>query len=98
MVKKISSIIIIILAVILTILTIHKLNKRHEEKLYNVLYSEIKYQAKQCYLKKECEKTITLEELYLKKYLTTQYDPVTKEELNKYIKINIENEKIEIVK
>lgn len=97
MVKKISNISIIILSIILIGFTIYKLNKRHVDKLYNVLYSEIKYQAQKCYLKKECESEITLKDLYEKKYLDTQYDPISKEELNKDIKIIIKDEKIEIV-
>ena len=93
-------ILIIILLVIGTIIciTVYKLNSRHKEKLYNVLYSEIKYQANQCFLKKECENNITLKELYDKKYLETKYDPITKEELNKNTKIIIKDKKIEIVK
>ena len=68
----------------------------YEDKLYNVLYSEIKYAAKDCYLKKECKSKITLKELYEKKYLETQFDPITKEELNSSTKITIKDEKIEI--
>ena len=98
MVKKISNIIAIILIIVLIILTIYKLNKRHEDKLYNVLYSEIKYQANRCFLEGKCENTITLEDLYNKEYLETQYDPISKEELNKNITIKITKEKIEIVK
>ena len=98
MVKKVRNICIIIISITLIIFTIYKLNKRHEDKLYNVLYSEIKYQAEKCYLKKECESTITLKELYKKKYLETQYDPISKEELNENLKIKIKDEKIEIVK
>lgn len=98
MVKKISSILAIILVVCLISLTIYKLNKRHEDKLYDVLYSKIKYEAKQCFLDKKCESTMTLEELYNKKYLEVQYDPISKEELNSKIEIKITDEKIEIVK
>lgn len=97
MVNKISKISIIVILTVLVVLTIYKLNKKHEDKLYNVLYSEIKYQAERCFLKKECESTITLNELYEKKYLETQYDPISKEELND-IKIIIKDKKIEIVK
>ena len=96
MVKKISNVCIIILLIALIGLTIYKLNKRHEDKLYNVLYSEIKYQGELCYLKGECESIMTLEELYTKKYLETQYDPISKEELNKDTKIIIKKDKIEI--
>lgn len=98
MVKKISSILAIILLICLITLTIYKLNKRHEDKLYDVLYSKIKYEAKQCFLDKNCESTMTLEELYNKEYLEIQYDPISKEELNSKIEIKIKDEKIEIVK
>ena len=95
---KFLTIILLIIIGIVLILTTYKLNKKHEDKLYNVLYSEIKYQANQCFLKKECESNITLNELYEKKYLSIQYDPITKEELNKDIKIIIKDKKLEIVK
>ena len=47
-------------------MTIYKINKKHEEKLYNVLYSEIKYAANKCCLEDKCEKNIKLRELYEK--------------------------------
>ena len=98
MVKKISSILAIMLLICLITLTIYKLNKRHEDKLYDVLYSKIKYEAKQCFLDKKCESSMTLEELYNKEYLEVQYDPISKEELNPKTEIKITDEKIEIVK
>ena len=98
MVKKITIISLIIILIVLISLTGYKLNKRHEDRLYNVLYSEIKYQAKKCFLDKKCENNITLDELYEKKYLEIKYDPISKEELDKNIKIKVSNEKIEIVK
>lgn len=98
MVRKISNILIIIMLICLISLTIYKLNKRHENKLYDVLYSKIEYQAKKCFLDKNCENNITLEELYNKEYLEIQYDPISKEELNPKTEIKIKDEKIEIVK
>lgn len=98
MVRKISNILIIIMLICLISLTIYKLNKRHENKLYDVLYSKIEYQAKKCFLDKKCENNITLEELYTKEYLEVQYDPISKEELNPKTEIKIKDEKIEIVK
>ena len=98
MARKISSILAIIIVICLISLTIYKLNKRHEEKLYDVLYSKIEYQAKKCFLDKKCESTMTLAELYNKEYLEVQYDPISKEELNPKIEIKIKDEKIEIVK
>lgn len=95
--KKIILVIFLLLLIILIAFTVYKLNERHKYKLYDVLYSEIKYSAKQCYLKKECKSsTITLKDLYEKKYLDRLYDPISKEELNDNIKIIIKNDKIEI--
>ena len=94
--NNILSTLLIIVIVLLLSVTAYKLNKRHEDKLYNVLYSKIKYAAKECYLKKECESNIVLNELYDKNYLEIQFDPITKEELNKNLKIIIKDEKIEI--
>lgn len=98
MVKKISSIIVVILVVLLISLTTYKLNKRHKDKLYDVLYSKIEYASKQCFLEKKCENNITLEELYNKEYLDIQYNPISKEELNPKTKIKITDKKIEIAK
>ena len=96
--KKITKILIIITIILIIIFTIYKLNKRHEEKLYDVLYSEIKYKANKCFLYKKGEDSITLKELYEKEYLSTQYDPISKEELNSDLKIIIKDDKIKIKK
>lgn len=96
MVKKIINVILIISLLILLIMTIYKINKSHENKLYQVLYEEIKYQSKRCYLEKKCESSMTLEELYSKEYLDIQYDPISKEELNKDLEIIIKDNKVTI--
>ena len=96
--KNIIKVLIIITLILIIVFTIYKLNKKHEEKLYDVLYSEIKYKANKCYLDKKCESTITLKELYEKEYLSTQYDPISKEELNNNIKIVIKENEIKIKK
>ena len=96
MVKKFSKISIIILLITLCILTIYKLNKKHEETLYHVLYSDIEYRAKRCFLEGNCEEKITLNELYEKKYLSVQYDPISKEEIDKKLEIIIKDDKVEI--
>lgn len=93
MVKKIINIFIIIIGLAVSIMTIYKINMRHEEKLYEVLYEEIKFQAKKCFLEKKCEDNITLFELYNKGYLSVQYDPISKEELDKDLKISIKDNK-----
>lgn len=94
MVKKLSSIIAVVLVIVITIMTIYKLNKRHEDKLYNVLYSEIKYAANKCFLESKCEKNIVLSELYEKDYLDIKYDPITKEELSKDMKIIVDSDNV----
>lgn len=97
-IKNIIKFLIIITLLLIVIFTIYKLNKKHEEKLYDVLYSEIKYQANKCFLDKKCESTITLSELYEKEYLSTQYDPISKEELNSNLNIVIKDNEIKIKK
>ena len=97
MVKKIISIIIICLVLLISGLTIFKLIDKHNGKLYNVLYSEIKYKANRCFLEEKCSDTIILEELYNKGYLEVKYDPISKEELNRNLEIKIIDEKVEIM-
>ena len=94
MVKKIISIVLIFLVLIITSMTIYKLIIRHNNKLYNVLYSEIKYKANRCYLEEKCKSSMRLSDLYEKGYLDIMYDPVTKEELNKNLEIEILNNEI----
>ena len=96
MVKKLSSIIVIILVLVITGMTIYKLNKQHEDKLYNVLYSEIKYAANRCFLENKCDKNIILSELYEKDYLKTKYDPISKEELSKNLKITVKDSVVKV--
>jgi len=96
--KNITRVLIIICLILIAVFTIYKLNKKHEEKLYDVLYSEIKYKANKCFLDKKCESTITLKELYEKEYLKTQYNPISKEELDSNIKIIIKDNEIKIKK
>ena len=97
MVKKIISGVTLILIILLVGMTIYKLVIRHNEKLYNVLFSEIKYQANKCYLEEKCESNILLKELYEKGYLDTKYDPISKEELNVNLKIEILENEIKII-
>lgn len=96
--NKISNTILIIVLIILTIITIYKINKHHEDKLYNVLYSKIEYASNKCYLENQCKDNFTLNDLYEKKYLETQYDPISKEELDNNIKIKIKDDKVIIDK
>ena len=96
--SRIKIFIPLIIIVIILGITIYKIIKNREEKLYNALYGEIEYQAKQCFLKKECSDTTTLKELYTLNYLETKYDPVTKEILDENIEITYKDEKITITK
>lgn len=96
--NKIKYFIPLIIILILLVITIVKIVKNREDKLYEVLYGEIKYQAKKCYLNKECESTTTLEELYNLNYLETLYDPVTKEILDSKISIEITDKEVIINK
>ncbi len=98
MVKKIVNVTYIVIICFIIILSIIKINKRHEDKLYNVLYSKIEYAAKLCYLEKKCESSITLETLYEYNYLDIQYDPISKEELNKNLEIFINESGVNIKK
>ena len=97
-INKISIIILSIVFIILLIITIYKLNKNHEKKLYNVLYSKIEYVSYKCYLEEKCDKKFKLKDLYDKEYLDIQYDPISKEELDENIKINIKDNKVIINK
>ena len=91
-------IIYILLIVVVCIFTVYKIRKNHIKKQYDVLYSEIEYKSKKCYLDKVCDKSFTLSYLYEKNYLKTMYDPISKEELNKDIKISIKKNKVIIEK
>ena len=96
--KKKSNIYIIVLIILVTIIgiyTLYKKQKRHEEKLYSVLYNNISYNAKKCYLNKECSEKIILNDLYEKGYLETLYDPISKEEIDKNIIITISDETVD---
>lgn len=94
--NKIKFYIPIIIILFILLATVYKINKNREEKLYDVLYGEIEFFAKSCYLNKECEGTITLQTLYDKNYLEIKYDPVTKEILDSDIEIEYINEEINI--
>ena len=95
---NISTYIYLLLIILVGSLTVYKIIKNHESKMYDVLYSEIEYKAKRCYLEKKCEENITLSQLYEKKYLDIKYDPISKEELSKDMKITIKEDKVIIDK
>lgn len=88
----------IIIIIILLSITVYKIINTREKKLYEVLYKNIEYQAKQCFLKNDCKDKTTLKELYNLKYLEKQFDPVTKEILDENITIEYKDDKIIINK
>ena len=96
--NKLLTITLLSLLIIIIIFTIYKINKNHEKKLYNVLYSKIKYASNKCYLEEKCQSEITLKDLYDNKYLEIQYDPISKEELDYNTIIKINKDKITIQK
>ncbi len=85
---------------ILTVLVITtstvKLTKLHEERLIYSMKSNIEYYAKRCYLEEKCKGDVTLNTLYENQYLKEMHHPVTKEILNKEMKIQFVNNKVEI--
>ena len=93
---KLSYIIYFILGISLIILAIsaYKAEKNHEEKLYHALYSKIKENALECYLKQECLGKINLQYLYDLKYLNELVDPVTKEVLDNNLCLEYNNEEV----
>ena len=96
--KQIRLIIVILFLTIMLIVTFYKVIKNREERLYSVLYGRIEYAYRSCYLKKECSDSITLNDLYEKEYLKTQYDPITKEMLDPNIKITYKDNEVKILK
>ena len=94
--KKVDYKIILIgiIIIIMLVLSGYKVIKNREKHLYEVLYNKIKASAKECFLKNDCEGTITLNDLYEKNYLKVQYDPITKEQLHKNIKIEYKEDEI----
>ena len=70
---------LLLLIIVLTTVSIIRLNEEHEEKLIYSMETKIQYYAKRCYLENNCKDTITLKDLYDRKYLTQVVHPVTKE-------------------
>ena len=89
---------IITIGVTILLISVYKAEKKHEEKLMLAINNKIKEAAKECYLKKECNKKITLQDLYNKKYLEEIINPVTKEIMDKNICIEYINEKTNFCK
>ena len=95
--EKIVKILISFFAVLFVILIISACYKNvndHHKKEYLVVNSKIKEAAKSCYLKNDCKGKIKLKDLYEKKYLDTQVDPVTKEDMNENICLEYVNKEV----
>lgn len=85
--------ILVILVVTATTINITEL---HDERLLYAMESKIKYNANRCYLENNCKTTMSLDELYTKKYLETVVNPVTKEIIDASTVINIKENNIVI--
>ena len=98
--KKKINYLYIIIGILLILLTLGgvKTLKNHHEKEYLVINNKILEKSKECYLKKECDGEITLKDLYDKGYLDTQFDPITKEQMDQNTCIKFENNKASFCK
>ena len=81
--NKILLIIFIMLITAIVVISVFKVYKRHIDNLYKVVEKKITESAKECFIDQVCtgEET-TLGELIKNKYLTTQVNPVTKEDIS----------------
>ncbi len=79
------------LIIIILIVAFYKNINNHHKQEYKVVNKKILESAKKCYLKGDCTGEITLKDLYDKKYLETQIDPVTKENMKENICIKYDN-------
>ena len=78
-------------------ITVIELNDRHEEKLVYSMETKIAYYAKRCYLENNCKDTITLKDLYDRKYIKeVVVHPVSKEILDETTTIEYKNKEIVI--
>lgn len=93
----IISVTLLIIFGIVLIASIAKISDYHNEKLIYAMESKVEYAAKRCYLENNCSGEITLNNLYERKYLSEEVvNPITKEILNKDMKINFVNNKVVI--
>lgn len=85
---------IVVLGTVILVISGYKAEKNHEKKLILVTNSKIKEAAKECYLKKDCENKITLQNLYDKKYLDEVINPITKEVMDSNLCLEFKDEKV----
>ena len=93
--KIIISSLLVISFIIVVIGTTIKVYNNHIDSEYKVIEKKIYESTKKCYLDNNCTgNSITLNDLYKKKYITeTMINPRTKEKLDKNIKIKKINDK-----
>ena len=93
---KINNIIyfIIIISSIILIASIYKAEKNYEEKLIFSTNKKITEAAKECFIRKDCEGKITLQDLYNKEYLEEVINPVTKEVMDKNTCLEFKDEEV----
>jgi len=88
---------IIIIIILITIQTVFKIYNNYNENLINVVENEFLYQAKKCFNKDECSKTIYLSDLYEKGYIIEKLsNPISKKYYSDKSFVNIENEEIHL--
>ena len=96
--KKVIIITIAIIVGMILIPTIYKIHENHNEKLLLVVEEEFHYYAKMCYLNDECSSTVTLKELYEKKYLENKLtNPINKKYYNEKSSINLDTKEIKLI-
>ena len=92
--KLIVYVTIIFITLVIGIQSFYKVINKNHDNLYIVTEKLILESAERCYLKNECDKKVTLKDLYEKKYLHKQViDPVKKSLYNEnsYVEIDIVN-------
>ena len=92
--NKITIIIYLLLIIVIIFFVIYRIIKNHEDRMYDVIYSDIEYKSMKCYLNKDCSESFSLSDLYEKKYLDILYDPISKEELDSSLVIKIKDNKV----
>ena len=97
--KKIIIYLTICGIIIITLIpTTYLIVKNHNNKLRDVTYKRITEAAKKCYLKEDCtEDKITLKELYDKKYLKKESNPITKEYYNEESYVKVSNKEYKFI-
>ena len=99
--KFVINVTIIGIVLIILIPTVYKIVVEHNDRLLKVTTKRIEEAAKNCKLDEKCTNDkITLKELYDKKYLKKESNPITKKYYNEesYVKVNKNNYKFVEIK